>query len=114
VLLLKKAFFEDDSGSKYRVSVEPVVRVEAGISRTMSFIYEDVASKSLQYIIKGHHDNGTTTDSIYGKGIRIFTVVIVYDSDEKKIMGLIKRFQVRVNYKAVHDFDIDIGDADRK
>lgn len=101
-----------DQQARYRVSVEPEVRVEAHKSRTTRFLTEDNTSKSLQYYIRGHHSNGTTTDALYGQGIREFQVAVTYDSDEKRSQGTIKRFLVTVDYKAEHVFDLKIQDAD--
>lgn len=110
-IILREAVVFDEH-ARYRVSVEPEVRVEAHKSRTTRFLTEDNTSKSLQYYIRGHRSDGTSHEAHYGQGIRMLELAIRYDSDEKKNSGINKRFRVTVNYKAEHDFDLKIQDAD--
>lgn len=88
------------------------VPLEKGESVTTRFLSESL--KQTNFFVFGQGGSGDPTHTIYGRGIHKFYLRVIYDSVEKRTNGLLKWFDVTVNYIGPSQFQIDIKHADRK
>ena len=94
-----------------RISAVIDVPLEKGESITTRFLSESL--NKTNFYIFGQGDSGTPTETIYGRGLHKFYLRIIYDSVEKRTNGLMKWFDVTVNYIGPSQFKIDINHADK-